>query len=193
MWSTPSSTARRSTAMASSWSRGGPRTPGPGSCIAPNPTRWTLNAPSAKRSEVTSRSEVMSRATRAASESILDDHPGAAGDATGEDPAQYLWHLEHRHIVGDAIQVLWSQIGFDVPPDVTAVGDRQQHRVDARQRHSAQDERVHGGRQVRRPGKSRNGGNASVLQGAQRVGQRLATDTVHDGRPLRLAEHADLL
>src|SRR5476651_721171 len=45
MWWTPSSTARRSTATASSWSRGGPMTPGPGSCIAPNPTRCTVNGP----------------------------------------------------------------------------------------------------------------------------------------------------
>src|SRR5881394_2785734 len=41
MWSTPSSTARRTTAMASARSRGGPKAPGPGSCIAPNPTRRT--------------------------------------------------------------------------------------------------------------------------------------------------------
>ena len=39
MWSTPSSTARLSTASAWSWSRGGPNTPGPGNCMAPNPTR----------------------------------------------------------------------------------------------------------------------------------------------------------
>jgi hypothetical protein len=32
---TPSSTARRSTRIASSWSRGGPQIPGPVSCIAP--------------------------------------------------------------------------------------------------------------------------------------------------------------
>src|SRR5215471_11573243 len=41
MWFTPSSTARRSTRTAASWSRGGPNTPGPGSCMAPKPTRWT--------------------------------------------------------------------------------------------------------------------------------------------------------
>src|SRR3954452_12393532 len=41
MWLTPSSTARRSTATASSRSRGGPLTPGPGSCMAPKPTRCT--------------------------------------------------------------------------------------------------------------------------------------------------------
>src|SRR5438105_2696978 len=45
MRSTPSSTARRSTRIASSWSRGGPHTPGPGSCIAPNPRRWTVRSP----------------------------------------------------------------------------------------------------------------------------------------------------
>src|SRR6478752_2336497 len=39
MWSTPSSTARRSTARAPSGSRGGPNTPGPASCIAPKPMR----------------------------------------------------------------------------------------------------------------------------------------------------------
>jgi hypothetical protein len=31
----------RSTAMASSWSRAGPNTPGPASCMAPYPTRRT--------------------------------------------------------------------------------------------------------------------------------------------------------
>src|ERR1700735_4208024 len=39
MWSTPSSTARRSTARAASGSLGGPNTPGPASCIAPKPMR----------------------------------------------------------------------------------------------------------------------------------------------------------
>src|ERR1700685_3173579 len=39
MWSTPSSTARRSTARAPSGSLGGPNTPGPASCIAPKPMR----------------------------------------------------------------------------------------------------------------------------------------------------------
>src|SRR5215212_1702903 len=39
MWSTPRSIARRSTARAASGSRGGPMTPGPASCMAPNPMR----------------------------------------------------------------------------------------------------------------------------------------------------------
>src|SRR4051794_11863502 len=46
MWSTPSSIARRSTARAASRSRGGPNTPGPASCIAPNPMRRTSWSPS---------------------------------------------------------------------------------------------------------------------------------------------------
>src|SRR3954463_13050319 len=46
MWSTPSSTARRRTASAASRSRGGPNTPGPASCIAPNPIRRTSWSPS---------------------------------------------------------------------------------------------------------------------------------------------------
>src|SRR5580704_198074 len=41
MWLTPASTACRSTASACSRSRGGPNTPRPGSCIAPNPIRRT--------------------------------------------------------------------------------------------------------------------------------------------------------
>ena len=36
------------TASAWSWSRGGPKTPGPGSCMAPKPTRPTVNEPSGK-------------------------------------------------------------------------------------------------------------------------------------------------
>src|SRR6476469_9172146 len=39
MWSTPSSIARRRMARAASGSRGGPNTPGPASCMAPNPRR----------------------------------------------------------------------------------------------------------------------------------------------------------
>src|SRR3954453_5819893 len=46
MWSTPSSIARRSTARAPSGSRGGPKTPGPASCIAPKPMRLTVWEPS---------------------------------------------------------------------------------------------------------------------------------------------------
>src|SRR3954452_14669684 len=46
MWSTPSSTARRRTARAASRSRGGPKTPGPASCIAPKPMRLTSWSPS---------------------------------------------------------------------------------------------------------------------------------------------------
>src|SRR5665213_3183976 len=38
---TPASTASRRTAMAVWRSAGGPKTPGPGSCMAPNPIRWT--------------------------------------------------------------------------------------------------------------------------------------------------------
>src|SRR3954469_10608445 len=45
MWSTPSSIARRSTARAASGSRGGPKTPGPASCIAPKPMRLTGLSP----------------------------------------------------------------------------------------------------------------------------------------------------
>src|SRR5690606_5126949 len=30
-----------------SWSRGGPNTWGPGNCMAPNPTRWTVKDPRA--------------------------------------------------------------------------------------------------------------------------------------------------
>src|SRR5829696_2724174 len=48
MWLMPSSTALRSTASASSWSRGGPRTPGPGNCMAPYPTRPTWKEPNGK-------------------------------------------------------------------------------------------------------------------------------------------------
>lgn len=46
----PSSTARRSTASASSRSRGGPNAFGPGSCMAPNPPRETEKQPSGKES-----------------------------------------------------------------------------------------------------------------------------------------------
>src|SRR5919198_2662167 len=46
MWSTPSSTARRRTASAASRSRGGPKTPGPASCMAPKPIRRTGRPPS---------------------------------------------------------------------------------------------------------------------------------------------------
>src|SRR5215211_24168 len=42
---TPSSTARRSTAMAPSWSAGGPQIPGPVIRIAPNPSRRTVRSP----------------------------------------------------------------------------------------------------------------------------------------------------
>src|SRR3954451_15617234 len=46
MWSTPRSTARRRTASAAWRSRGGPKTPGPASCMGPNPIRRTSGSPS---------------------------------------------------------------------------------------------------------------------------------------------------
>src|SRR6476646_4161025 len=45
MWLMPNSITRRSTASAWSRSRGGPKTPGPGSCMAPKPTRPTVYEP----------------------------------------------------------------------------------------------------------------------------------------------------
>src|ERR1700742_1086325 len=45
MWLTPSSTARRRTAIAPSRSRGGPVMPGPVRRIAPNPRRLTSRSP----------------------------------------------------------------------------------------------------------------------------------------------------
>ncbi len=45
MKSTPSSTARRSTAIATSRSGGGPQMPSPVIRIAPNPSRWTVRSP----------------------------------------------------------------------------------------------------------------------------------------------------
>src|SRR5258708_3091685 len=41
MWLTPAASASRRTARAASGSRGGPNTPGPVSCIAPYPIRFT--------------------------------------------------------------------------------------------------------------------------------------------------------
>src|SRR5271156_360783 len=46
MWSTPLATASRSTASAPCRSFGGPNTPGPASCIAPYPARFTVRVPS---------------------------------------------------------------------------------------------------------------------------------------------------
>src|SRR4051794_32485681 len=46
MWLTPSSMARRRTAIAASRSAGGPITCGPASCMAPYPIRWTDRSPS---------------------------------------------------------------------------------------------------------------------------------------------------
>ena len=48
MRSTPSSTARRSTAIAASWSAGGPQIPGPVIRIAPKPSRCTVLPASSK-------------------------------------------------------------------------------------------------------------------------------------------------
>src|SRR5579872_955280 len=66
MASTPSSTARRSTAIASSRSFGQPQTPGPVIRIAPNPSRCTvrperLNVPEAWTGKVTTASGAWER------------------------------------------------------------------------------------------------------------------------------------
>src|SRR5947209_14271754 len=61
MWSTPSSIARRKTARAACGSLGGPKTPGPASCIAPKPMRLTGLSP---RSDVVLMCHKLPRAAR---------------------------------------------------------------------------------------------------------------------------------
>src|SRR5919198_4948999 len=75
MWSTPSSTARRRTARAASGSRGGPKTPGPASCIAPKPIRFTVKEP---RLVMASGSATVKGGTRRASIVGLAPPPSAA-------------------------------------------------------------------------------------------------------------------
>src|SRR5918992_464088 len=92
MWSTPSSTARRSTASAASRSRGGPKTPGPASCIAPNPMRPTGRPPNVDVVDVVMRQRCATviRATRGAS--IL----GAAPPPSETRRAELAEFLKHR-------------------------------------------------------------------------------------------------
>src|ERR671914_1498642 len=92
MWSTPSSPARRSTASAASRSRGGPKTPGPASCIAPNPMRPTGRPPNVDVVDVVMRQRCATviRATRGAS--IL----GAAPLPSETRRAELAEFLKHR-------------------------------------------------------------------------------------------------
>src|ERR687895_746772 len=92
MWSTPSSTARRSTASAASRSRGGPKTPGPASCIAPNPIRPTGRPPNMEVLDVVMPPPcaTVTRATRRAS--IL----GAAPPPSETRRAELAEFLKHR-------------------------------------------------------------------------------------------------
>src|ERR671919_1761556 len=92
MWSTPSSTARRSTASAASRSRCGPKTPSPASCIAPNPMRRTGRPPNMDVVDVVMRQRcaTVSRATRGAS--IL----GAAPPPSETRRAELAEFLKHR-------------------------------------------------------------------------------------------------
>src|SRR5918998_4530905 len=92
MWSTPSSTALRSTASAASRSRGGPKTPGPASCIAPNPMRPTGRRPNVDVVDVVMRQRCATviRATRGAS--IL----GAAPPPSETRRAELAEFLKHR-------------------------------------------------------------------------------------------------
>src|SRR5918999_376401 len=91
MWSTPSSTARRSTASAASRSRGGPKTPGPASCIAPNPTRPTGRPPNMNVVDVVMRQPcaTVTRPTRRAS--IVGPAPPPS-EARRAELAEFLKH-----------------------------------------------------------------------------------------------------
>src|ERR687896_1543736 len=95
MWSTPSSTARRSTASAASRSRGGPKTPGPASCIAPNPMRPTGRPPNMEVLDVVMPPPcaTVTRATRRAS--ILGAAPPPSETRRSE-LAEFLKHRRAR-------------------------------------------------------------------------------------------------
>src|SRR5918996_153845 len=104
MWSTPSSTTRRSTASAASRSRGGPKTPGPASCIAPNPMRPTGRPPNMDVVDVVIRPRcaTVTRATRRAS--ILGAAPPPS-EARRAELAEFLKH--RRALVGP------ESVGFE--------------------------------------------------------------------------------
>src|SRR5207245_2362583 len=72
MWSTPSCTARRRTASASSRSRGGPNTRGPASCIAPKPIRLIVRSP---RSKVPAALTARTLLRPVAAEQVVGLHP----------------------------------------------------------------------------------------------------------------------
>src|SRR5438132_9096879 len=74
MWSTPSSIARSSTARAASGSRGGPKTPGPASCIAPKPMRLMGLSP---RNEVRFILTALEIRRGGQSDVVLGELPGA--------------------------------------------------------------------------------------------------------------------
>lgn len=81
-----------------------------------------------------------------------------------------------------------AQLGPQVAPRL----DGQLHRIDAQQRHTAQDERHHRGVEGRATGQSAGRHRTAVLQGAQHIGQRGAADAVHRRGPSGSSQGARL-
>src|ERR687887_779113 len=136
MWSTPSSTARRRTARAASGSSGGPKTPGPASCIAPKPIRFTVKEPrlvmapgSATVNDGTRRASIMgpgpppSLARRDELTDFLRDRrarvtPESAGlDANGRRRTPGLRREEVAQLAGVGLSwYTWLEQGRDIKP-----------------------------------------------------------------------------
>src|ERR687896_966403 len=136
MWSTPSSTARRRTARGASGSRGGPKTPGPASCIAPKPMRFTVKEPrlvmapgSATVKDGTRRASIMgpgpppTLARRDELTDFLRDRrarvtPESAGlDANGRRRTPGLRREEVAQLAGVGLSwYTWLEQGRDIKP-----------------------------------------------------------------------------
>src|SRR5215217_7688924 len=123
----PRSTALRSTASAASRSRGGPKTPGPASCIAPNPTRPTGRPPNMDVIGVVMRQPcaTVPRATRRAS--IVGPAPPPSETRRAE-LAEFLKHRRSlaspAYLIGPRTDVLaWNSAAARVLGEPQAAPD----------------------------------------------------------------------
>jgi hypothetical protein len=100
MWSTPSSTARRSTASAASRSRGGPKTPGPASCIAPNPM-WPIGRPPSVEIFDVVMPPPCATVTRATRRALILGVPPPPSETRRAELAEFLKH--RRALVSETV------------------------------------------------------------------------------------------
>src|SRR5215472_13254826 len=118
-----------------------------------------------------------------------DAHHRAAGDAAGDVIGEGRRQLlEGDGACHDTLEVPWPQVGGDALPDRQAPLAPRGRGVDAEQRHTAQDEGHHGGRERGARGEADAGNVAPEIHRTRQPGEGIAPEVVDGAAEARVLE-----